>query len=242
MKTSTFLRLGRWAALTATAVATTILVAPAAASAATATVQTAGGALTVRAGNSTGYDAWTSLANGASVTILCQLPGQSITGTHGTSVIWSFLSNGGTVPNTYLSSGTTGYVAKRCGYSALPSRANPHGLDTAVSWEFSHYGSTAYEGSCMNFQAQAFGWSHSGWSTAEVGGDYMVSHSLMHGGVPPRGALVWYHNSSGTGHVVVSLGEGKIVGTSVGGRVAVGAYTFHNQYRGWSVPYFPSGS
>jgi hypothetical protein len=59
-------------------------------------------------------------------------------------------------------------------------------------------------------------------------------------GIPPRGALVWYHNSAGSGHVVISLGQGKVIGTSVGGRVGVASYTYHSSYRGWTVPYYPA--
>ncbi len=42
------------------------------------------------------------------------------------------------------------------------------------------------------------------------------------------------------GGFVVSLGEGKIIGTSVNGRVGVAGYLYRTGYRGWSVPYFPA--
>ncbi len=78
-------------------------------------------------------------------------------------------------------------------------------------------------------------------ATAEIGGDWLTSHGYMHTtGIPPRGALVWYHNSSGTGHVVLSLGEGKIIGSSVGGQVGVANYLYRTGYRGWTVAYLPA--
>jgi hypothetical protein len=230
-------------ALLATAVATTVLVAPAAASAAdsaTATVQKTGG-LAVMSAPSNNYHRIGTVANGAKVTILCQTPGQSVTGTHGGSVIWSMLSTGGMVPNVDLSSGTTGYVTELCTYAGKPPRANPKTTDVAISLEYVQLGSTSQEGQCMHFQAASYGWGSSGWSTAEVGGDWITSHGYMHTtGIPPRGAIVWYHNSSGTGHAVLSLGEGKIIGSSVGGKVGVAAYNYRTGYRGWSVPYFPA--
>src|SRR6266545_2038226 len=197
-------RFGRWTAITAAAVASAVLGTAGPASAASGTVNTSGSALTVRAAPGTGYDAWSSVADG------------------------------------YVYTGGDGYVEHKCIYSANPPRANPRGKDAAISWEFARLGSTADEGWCMRFQAQAYGWSYSGFSTAEVGGDWMVNHGYMHtSGIPPRGALVWYHNSAGTGHIVVSLGEGKIIGTSVGGKVGVAGYQYRTGYRGWSVPYFP---
>jgi uncharacterized protein YraI len=209
--------------------------------AATGTVNTAGSPLTVRASPGTGYDAWSSVADGTTVTILCQTPGSSVTGTYGTSTIWDMLTNGGFVSDAYVNTGSDGYVEHHCVYSADPPRANPRSINSAISWEFARLGSTAYEGLCLAFQAQGFGWSYSGFSTAESAGDWMVNHSYMHtSGIPPRGALVWYHNSAGTGHVVVSLGEGKIIGTSVNDRVGVAGYLYHGSYRGWTVPYFPS--
>lgn len=229
-------------ALMAAAVTTTLLVAPSAASASiTGTVNTSGSPLTVRAAESSGYDAWTTVADGAKVTILCQTPGQSVTGTYGTSVIWDMLSNGGFVPDAYVYTGTDGYAAGRCAFAGNPPRANPRSIHSAISAEFAKYGSTSQEGWCMRFQAQSYGWSNSGWSTAEVGGDWITSHGYMHTtGVPPRGAIVWYHNSAGTGHVVLSLGAGKIIGSSVPNKIGVAAYTYRSGYRGWSVPYFPA--
>src|SRR6266511_223732 len=144
------------------------------------------------------------------------------------------------VSDAYGRTGSDGYVEHRCVYAGRPPRDNPHIVNSAISWEFARLGSTAYENQCLHFQAEAFGWSYSGFATAEAAGDWMVNNSYMHtSGIPPRGALVWYHNSSGTGHVVVSLGEGKIIGTSVGGDVGVASYTYHSSYRGWTVPYFP---
>lgn len=233
-------RPARWAAVIGGTVAAVLISTTGVANAATGTVNTSGGDLTVRAGPGTGWDAFDTRADGATVTILCQTTGSSVTGTYGTSKIWDMIGNGGFVSDAYVYTGSDGQVEHSCVYANSPPRANPRSMNGAISYEFARLGSTAEEGWCMRFQAQAYGWSYSGFSTAEVGGDWMVSHGYMHtSGTPPRGALVWYHNSSGTGHVVVSLGEGKIIGSSVNGAVGVAGYLYRTGYRGWSVPYFP---
>jgi len=233
-------RLIRRTAITASAVVCVLSGTAGVANAATGTVNTAGAPLTVRAAPGSGYDGWTTKADGASVTILCQTTGSSVTGTYGTSNIWDMISNGGFVSDAYVYTGSDGTVAHACARAGSPPRANPRGQDAAISYEFARLGSTAEEGWCMRFQAQAYGWSASGFSTAEVGGDWMVSHGYMHtSGIPPRGALVWYHNSSGTGHIVVSLGEGMVVGSSVPNKIGVDGYQYRTGYRGWSIPYFP---
>jgi uncharacterized protein YraI len=232
-----------WAVVTTSAVVGVLLGTAGAAQAATGTVNTAGSALTVRAAPGTSYDAWTTVADGATVTILCQTTGTSVTGTYGTSSVWDMLSNGGFVADAYVYTGSDGTVAPACDYAASPPRANPNSANTAISYEFARLGSTAEEGWCLRFQAQAYGWSYSGVSTAEIAGDNLEAAGYMHTtGVPPRGALVWYHNSAGTGHIVVSIGQGKIIGSSVtnSSSIGVASYLYRTGYRGWTVAYFPS--
>jgi hypothetical protein len=222
------------------AVVVALLTTAGVANAAAGQIDTAGTALTERASPNTSSDDWTTKADGESVTILCQTEGESVTGTYGTSTVWDMLSNGGFVADAYVNTGSDGYVEHTCTYSASPPRANPRGSNAAISSAFSHLGSTGYEDLCLRFTALSYGWSASGWNTAEVGGDWITSNGYMHTtGIPPRGALVWYHNSAGSGHVVISLGEGKIIGTSVNGAVGVADYLYHSSYRGWSVPEYP---
>jgi uncharacterized protein YraI len=231
----------RWLAAVTTVTGLLVFGGATAASAASGTVNTAGSPLTVRAAPGTSYDAFGSVSDGAGVSILCQTSGTTVTGTYGTSSIWDMIGSGGFVSDAYVYTGSDGRVAPDCDYVASPPRANPRGKDGAISYEFARLGSTAEEGWCLRFQAQAYGWSHAGWETAEIGGDWESSHGYLHTtGTPPRGALVWYHNSAGTGHVVVSLGEGKIIGSSVNGRVGVAGYLYRTGYRGWSMPYFPA--
>jgi uncharacterized protein YraI len=209
---------------------------------ASGTINTAGTALTVRSGPGTTYDSWRTVADGSTVTLLCQTTGSSVTGTYGTTTMWDFLSNGGMVSDAYVYTGSDGQIVNNCTYvGAEPSsKTNPRSANGAINWAFQHYRSGSYENLCLAFTAQAYGWGGSGWNTAEIGGDWESSHGYMRTtGIPPRGALVWYHNSVGSGHVAISLGEGKVIGTSVGGAVGVAGYLDHGSYRGWSVAYYP---
>lgn len=235
----------RWAAAISAAAVALLVSMPGTAAAATSapgTINTAGSPLNVRTGPSSGWNAWRTVADGAHVTILCQETGSQETGTYGTSKIWDMLANGGFVSDTYVFTGSDGRVADDCNYAAAPPHSNPRGANAAIQWAFGRLNSSAYEGLCLHFVAVAYGYSSSGWGTAEIGGDYIQNHGLMKSGVPPRGALVWYHNSTGDGHVAISLGEGKVISTSVGGHVDVADYQFHSQLRGWSVAELPLGS
>jgi uncharacterized protein YraI len=213
------------------------------ASATSYTVNTAGANLTVRSAPGAWSTAWGSVSDGSSVNVQCQVHGGTVTGTYGTSDVWDQLASGGFVSDTYVYTGHDGLFMTKCPYADPPPRPNPNSMNEAISWEFAHLGSTAYEGECDHFQALAFGWSHSGEYSAQTHWNHLRSLGLTHtSGTPPRGALVFYSNSSGTGHVVVSIGVGKVIGTSVGGDVGVAAYTYRSGYLGWATPDFPNGS
>jgi hypothetical protein len=76
-------------------------------------VDTAGPALTVRAGTSTSTAAVGSVADGTFVTIRCQKRGQSVTGTFGTSSLWDDIGDG-FVADAYVATGSDGQVAPTC--------------------------------------------------------------------------------------------------------------------------------
>jgi len=76
-------------------------------------VNTAGAALTVRAGASTSTAAVGSVADGAQVTISCQKRGESVTGTYGTSTLWDKIGEG-YIADAYVSTGSDGQVAPTC--------------------------------------------------------------------------------------------------------------------------------
>lgn len=80
----------------------------------TGVVNTSGAPLNVRSGPGTGYATVGSVADGATVTIQCQLPGTSVTGTYGTSRIWDKIGAGRYIADAYVRTGSDGYVAPRC--------------------------------------------------------------------------------------------------------------------------------
>ncbi|MYR40737.1 SH3 domain-containing protein [Streptomyces sp. SID5910] len=69
--------------------------------------------LNVRSGPGTGYGIVRVLSEGARVPIHCQTPGTTVTGPYGTSNIWDNIGNG-YVSDTYVRTGSDGYVASRC--------------------------------------------------------------------------------------------------------------------------------
>ena len=237
-------RLPRPSSVLTTAVATlaTLLALASPASATSYDVHTGGGSLNERSAPYTWSTISGSVGDGSSVDVVCQTYGTSVTGTYGTSSIWDQLSDGRFVSDAYVYTGANGMVMGQCPYVASPPRANPRSADEAISWEFSYLGSTAYEGWCDRFQALAFGWSYSGEVSAYAHWQHLASLGLAHtSGTPPRGALVFYQNSSDNdGHIVVSLGSGRVIGTSVGGAVGTASYTYRGGYLGWATPDFPN--
>lgn len=77
-------------------------------------VDTAGADLTVRAGASTSTAAIGSLPDGATVRIVCQTRGESVTGTFGTSTLWDKIDTGGFIADAFVATGSDGQVAPTC--------------------------------------------------------------------------------------------------------------------------------
>ncbi|MFJ8826316.1 SH3 domain-containing protein [Streptomyces sp. NPDC102467] len=68
----------------------------------------------VRSGPGTQYRVVRRLPQGARVTINCQKPGQSVTGPYGTTKLWDNIGVGEYVSDSYVHTGSDGYVAPRC--------------------------------------------------------------------------------------------------------------------------------
>jgi hypothetical protein len=78
------------------------------------TVNTAGSPLTVRSGPGTSYAAVGTVADGTTVTITCQIRGESITGTYGTTNLWDRIGTGRYISDAYVYTGSDGQVAPDC--------------------------------------------------------------------------------------------------------------------------------
>ncbi|MER5300315.1 SH3 domain-containing protein [Streptomyces lasiicapitis] len=68
----------------------------------------------VRSGPGTSYGKVGRLRAGSRVSIACQRPGETVTGPTGTSKIWDRIGSGRYVSDTYVKTGSNGYVAPRC--------------------------------------------------------------------------------------------------------------------------------
>ncbi|MET9899947.1 hypothetical protein [Streptomyces sp. NPDC006446] len=68
----------------------------------------------VRSGPGTHYPIVRTLEVGSSIPIRCQCPGESVTGTYGTSKIWDNIANAQFVSDAYVQTGSDGYVAPAC--------------------------------------------------------------------------------------------------------------------------------
>ncbi len=76
-------------------------------------VNTTGAPLTIRAGASTSTSALGSVVDGATVRIRCQVRGQAVSGTYGSSTLWDQIGTG-YVSDAYISTGSDGQVAPTC--------------------------------------------------------------------------------------------------------------------------------
>ncbi|MFJ3823313.1 SH3 domain-containing protein [Streptomyces nodosus] len=70
--------------------------------------------LNVRSGPGTSYSIVKVLPEGAQVPVFCQSPGTTVSGYYGTSNIWDNIDNGQFVSDTYVYTGSDGYIAPRC--------------------------------------------------------------------------------------------------------------------------------
>ncbi|NBE55729.1 SH3 domain-containing protein [Streptomyces boluensis] len=68
----------------------------------------------VRSGPGTSYAMVGRVLAGTRVTLHCQRPGETVTGPSGTSRIWDRIGTGRYISDTYLRTGSNGYVAPRC--------------------------------------------------------------------------------------------------------------------------------
>ncbi|WP_030785603.1 SH3 domain-containing protein [Streptomyces sp. NRRL S-920] len=68
----------------------------------------------VRSGPGSSYRKVGRLSAGARVTIQCQKPGETVTGPTGTSKLWDRIGSGRYISDTYVRTGSDGYVAPHC--------------------------------------------------------------------------------------------------------------------------------
>lgn len=80
----------------------------------TGTVNTNGADLNVRSGPGTSYSIVGQVSDGQKVTIICQVRGETITGTYGTTSLWDKIGAGQYISDAYVYTGSDGQVAPTC--------------------------------------------------------------------------------------------------------------------------------
>jgi hypothetical protein len=108
--------------------------------------------------------------------------------------------------------------------------ASKNSSERAIQWFYDHRGSTAYEGKCELAVENAFGISGK-YATARA--DWNARSQQQPYSAAPRGALVFY-NTSTSGHVAMSLGNGQVISTSAGGRIGIVSISYFQNPLGWA--------
>lgn len=203
---------------------------------------TASPSLSARTGPGTGYSVVRYLAYGTSVSIVCQVQGgTNING----NATWNKLADGTYVSDYWMNTPSfNSYIPgmPACGSTTTTTTTTIPGAESAISWAYARRGSTAYEGWCLKFVANAYGRSAAGFASAKAHWNNAVSTGrARYTSSPPRGALVFWNswfNGVNYGHVGISLGGGQVIATSVGGKVGVASLSYFSNYLGWVVPYW----
>ena len=122
----------------------------------------------------------------------------------------------------------TGHVARWASGSGASS-TNPK-AEAAISWFLQRVGSTGYEHQCEKAVENAYG------VTSQFGSaiqDWRARDQHQPYSAAPRGALVFY-NTSANGHVAISLGDGRVVSTSVNGKIGIAPIGYFQRPLGWA--------
>jgi cell wall-associated NlpC family hydrolase len=103
--------------------------------------------------------------------------------------------------------------------------------EAAIAWYMSRLGQPVYTGQCELAVENAYG-TESVYATAATDWyDQPVKHSDWINA--PRGALVFW-NTSARGHVAISLGDGRVVSTSVGDHIGIVPTGYFQNPLGWT--------
>lgn len=103
--------------------------------------------------------------------------------------------------------------------------------ERAIQWFYNHKGATNYEGKCELAVENAFGTSGK-YATARADWNARTQHGPVTSA--PRGTLVFYSTSS-AGHVAISIGNGRVLSSSAGGKIGDVSVTYFQNPLGWAV-------
>lgn len=108
--------------------------------------------------------------------------------------------------------------------------ASNNSYERAIQWFYNHIGNTGYEGKCELAVENSFG-TNGRYPTARA--NWNARGQNFPYTSAPRGALVFY-NTSAAGHVAVSLGNGRVISTSAGGRIGIEPISYFQNPLGWA--------
>ena len=108
--------------------------------------------------------------------------------------------------------------------------ASQNRSEKAIQWFYNHLGQTGYEGLCEAAVETGFG-NYFRYPTAIADWNARAKHTPYSSA--PRGALVFY-NTSASGHVAISLGNGKVISTSVNHKFGVAPIGYFQNPLGWA--------
>jgi hypothetical protein len=196
--------------------------------------------LYTRSGPGVQYAVTGSLPYRTPFTVVCQQPGSNVGG----NVMWDRLPSGAWIADYWTT--TPSYNSYIPG---VPDCRNVGGsassaAERAASWAESHLGQVYtsenpnagwWSGWCEAFVEAAYGRAFR-FASADAHYYARANAGQIRGGVPPRGAIVFW-----TGHVGISVGNGQVISTqgwSTAQRLPVyrTSYTYFYGYRGWAMP------
>ncbi|MFM7270768.1 MAG: hypothetical protein ACKO2C_03940 [Actinomycetes bacterium] len=202
--------------------------------------------LNARSGPGTGYSIVGTLNYWSPIYVQCQVQGGTDVGGNRT---WDKLSNGWWISDYWTTTPSfNSYIPGVPDCNTPPPASSPSIAEEAARRAEARIGqvyttenpnANYWSGWCETFAELAYQWKFR-YASAMADYNSLKSRGLIKGGVPPRGALVFYTNGT-YGHVGIGVGNGYIVST-VGYTnnrypVARNYYTYFPSYAGWALPY-----
>lgn len=183
----------------------------------------AGGSLNVRSGPQVTSSILGSIPRGATITLVCYVPGGKVQGPWGASTLWDRIDLGGGrsgyVADALVITGSMAPIVPSCdAQKPSPQPPAPSGGSReakALASAKSMLGNTSMGGLCEAFVEKAYGKT---FRFANAIGHYQWQNArgrIHKDRNAPAGALVFYSSKwdSGNGHVAISEGNGKVVTT-----------------------------
>jgi len=190
------------------------------------------------------------LANQKDGHVVCYTPGASpgwsfASGTNGRGVGDLVLQDDG---NLVRLGGPHGWVWASGTDGGRSNLTNPAGVlapwaepgsdsraESAIAWFTARLGSTRYEGMCEKAVENAYGVTGryasaiANWQDRQARSQSRTPYQSA-----PRGSLVFYNTPSRYKHVAISLGDGRVVSTSVKRRIGIAPIGYFQRPMGWA--------